>query len=161
MVDDTLDKLTRLVTDCERQLADLTDEFKVDTQLRHKKSKGKKGNKGNKGKHCHNNNPLYSLKHCLHTINTKTSELDNHYATCLLGAKSDNEVRQCFSQLQQDLNGFINTYEQECNVAGCKVSDISNNEVSCCVSASNLGELNNCFNSMIIGPLDENAPKHQ
>lgn len=152
--------LQTVIERCEQEIRDLTQaRAKAKTKAKAKHSKKKPNHSKSKSKHCSNPNPLYSLKHCLHVINDKTSKLDSSYVDCLLGAKSDNGVRHCFQSLQDDLEELLASYHQDCNITGCQVGDISNQEVECCVDASSLGELNSCFNKMIMGPLAGNLGK--
>ena len=77
-----MDRLSHLVESCERQINHLEREL---------------GSK--KRGVCKKRNPLYGLKHCLHTINIETDRLDNAYAACLLKAKNSAQVRSCFGLL--------------------------------------------------------------
>ena len=128
--------LQTVIERCEQEIRDLTQaRAKAKTKTKAKHSKKKPNHSKSKSKHCSNPNPLYSLKHCLHVINDKTSKL------------------------QDDLEELLASYHQDCNITGCQVGDISNQEVECCVDASSLGELNSCFNKMIMGPLAGNLGK--
>lgn len=135
------DRLTHLINNCERRI----------DQQRYRVS-----NSGSTIKSICHNNPLYGLKHCLHTINDETKRLDRNYVLCLLQSEDAHMVRKCFKQLKKDVDIFTKNFGHKCDVKSCKVADISKAALSCCINATDEKALTNCFNKMIKGPLAGN-----
>ena len=153
-----INRLSHLLNNCERHI-DRQIDRQIDQQMARVSNPGSKsgsnpaskaGSKtGSKKNTICRNNPPYGLKHCLHTINTETTRLDNDYVSCLLHANDSHAVRNCFKRLKHDVNIFTKHIDRECDIKSCKVTDISKAALSCCSNANDLESLTNCFNKMI------------